>query len=161
MPHRPAQNGTPLPPARLAGGVAGLASDLLALAELQWELFTLDAGAAAKRSAVAVALVVAGAVFALSSLPVLLVAVGYALMLAGLYGWAAFGIAFLVGLLLGGGLAWWGFRRLASALAVFGRSRREFGRNLRFVKQSLSRGPHPSPAPPPAAVPDARQRSPR
>ena len=165
--HRADSNRPPLPPARLAGGVAGMAADLLALAELQWELFRLDAGAATRRSVVAVGLIVAGAVFALSALPVLLVAVGYALMLAGLYGWAAFGVAFLVGLLLGGGLAWWGFKRLGAALGAFGRSSSEFSRNLAFVKQSLSGEPPASqiaasgPLANPAGVPDPLHRSPR
>ena len=147
----------PLPPVELGASGKALLGDLTELAELQAKLLAADAKIAARRSAASVALLVGGAVLAAAGLPVLLVALGYGLVAAGLPAWAGFLIAAAVGVAAGGLLAWLGWRGLGRAAGTFRRSGDAFSQNVAWVKQSLSGDPH---RPPTRPVPPTRSAPP-
>ena len=150
----------PLPPVELGRSGQALLSDLAELGELQAKLLAADARTAANRSAGSLALVVVGAVLAASGLPVALLAAGYGLHAAGLPEWAAFLIAAVAGLAVGGLIAWLGWRGLKRACGTFRRSADAFSQNLEWVKASLSGGRRSDPRvaspdrpPPPMTTP--------
>ena len=133
----------PLPPVEAVRGGRAVAADVARLAELQAKLLAADWRAASGRATGAAAALVVGGVLAASALPVFLVALGYGLIAAGLPGWAAFLLAGVAGLAVGGLCLRLGVRRLGAAAGTFGRSRAALSQNAGWVKRSLTREPHP------------------
>ncbi|QDT17080.1 phage holin family protein [Alienimonas californiensis] len=131
----------PLPPVELGRTGSALLADLTELGELQAKLLAADAKVAANRSAGSLALVAVGVLLAASAFPVTLVALGFGLAAAGLPEWAAFLIAAAAGLLVGGLIAWSGWKGLSRAAGTFRRSSDAFSQNLAWVKASLSGEP--------------------
>ena len=151
-PAAPQSSRPPLPPVEAVRGGKAVAADVVRLIELQWKLLVADGKAAASRAILAAALVVGGAVLALSALPIALVALAFLFIAAGLPGWGAFLLAALAGAAVGGLLAYLGARRLGTAAGTFARSRDALARNAAWVKRSLAREPHdadPTSVPPP------------
>lgn len=121
-------------------GLAGVLHDVTTLAELQLKLLAVDAKESAGRGVVPVALLGAAAVFALSALPLLLVA--FAQLLRDQAGWpaaAATLTAVLAGLVIAGVLGAVGAMRLRRMLEPLERSRDEFNRNVEWLKNTLKR----------------------
>lgn len=129
----------------IVGNVTEFGGNLLTLAELQGRLAVYDAQESVGRAVLPVALTVAGAVLAVSSLPVLLIAGGY--LLAEATGWSM-GLALLAvgggALVLGGLLAFLFGRRIGASFESFRRSRDEFGRNLAWIKTVLAQSGKPA-----------------
>lgn len=126
------------PASGVGENVADLTHDLLALAELQFQLLLVDLREGGSHSKLPLALIAAGALLALGTVPVALLGIGWLLVnLAEL----SQGVAFLVtaagALLLAGLLAWWGYSRLRGAMSLLTRSRGEFAANIHWIKQAL------------------------
>lgn len=125
------------PPTTTARNIADLSHDVVHLGELQTELFKLDLSDTIRRLILPTALLAVGVVVALSCVPLVLAALGFALMDAGMSGWAAFLTAALTGV---GCAAFFGlvsyltFRKAPSA---FERSRDEFVKNIDWLKRVL------------------------
>lgn len=131
---------------KLRHGIGGLLADAIELVELQVSLVKLNAHQAGTRAIWPLAFLSAGAVLALASLPILLIAVAYLLHdLANLPEWAAFGITFLVCVLLGGLAAYVAVRQLASLAHTFDDSGAELSKNLTWLKSSLRQTPPETP----------------
>src|SRR5215207_5546796 len=81
------RSGKPSPAEGVKRGVAGVLHDVTTLAELQLKLLAVDAKESAGRGVMPVALIGAAAVFALSALPLLLIAL--AQLLRDQAGWPA------------------------------------------------------------------------
>jgi len=114
------------------------AHDLITLAELQFQLFALDAQRAGKRMRVPVVLAVAGLVLALGCIPVLLAGLSMLLIQTTVLSrWLSFLIVALAAVAVSGGLAYGAYRMLQRGLQPLARSQREFQRNLRWVKRVL------------------------
>lgn len=129
-------NGSPA--AGMSRNLADLLHDLIALAELQWQLVMVDLEEGRSKSIVPLILLVLGAVLGLSTLPVALLTAGWLLVnLAGMSEHAAFSIVTVSGFLLSAGALWIGYRLLSNALNVLGRSRSELQENLRWIKRAL------------------------
>ena len=123
---------------RLRKGISELLADAIELVELQLSLFKLNAHQAKERAIWPIAFLSAGAVLALAAMPVLLVAIGFALHeLANLPRWAAFGITFFVATLLGGLAAFIAFKQLTSLTRTFDDSTAELERNVTWLKTAL------------------------
>lgn len=131
--------GEAAPATALARNFGDFARDLVSLAELQGQLFVVDLKQNARQAAARVGLVAVGLALLLGALPVLWMALAYALVeAAGWSHWLSFLVAGVVGLIVGGALALGGLAWLRRALPGLERSRRELGDNLRWLKQSLS-----------------------
>lgn len=131
--------GEPTPATALAHNVGDFARDLVNLAELQAQLLAVDLKQSARQAAARVGLVAVGLALVLACLPVLLMALAYALIeVASWSHGLSFLVAGVVGLLMGGALALGGLAWLRRTQPSWERSRRELGDNLRWLKQSLS-----------------------
>jgi hypothetical protein len=126
------------------GNAAEFVHDLMTLTELQVKLLVLDMKEGSRHAMLPLALILFGGCLALGCFPVLLAALGFGLVAAGLSYWLSFLIAGIVGLAISGGAAYGGFRLLKKQAAVLRRSQAEFDRNVRWVKSALTRKPHPS-----------------
>jgi uncharacterized membrane protein YqjE len=125
--------------------LSGLLHDVIELGELQMQLLTVDLAEARRRSVLAIVLVGSALVLALSSVPVLLLGIGWALVAwAGWTHAAAFAITAVVALLLAAGLAWLAWRRLNAAIGKLSRSGEEFATNVRWIKDALKQNSSPS-----------------
>lgn len=123
-------------------GLAGVAHDMIVLAELQCTLLQADAADAARRMIVPGSLLVAGLLLAFACFPILLASLGLALS-AFLPLGAAFLVAGVAGLLTAAVflvVAGWLLRK---NLASFRRSREEFLENVRWIKSVLKRSGEP------------------
>ncbi len=133
-------NGRSSPTAGVRHGLSGLLHDVTTLAELQAELLKLDAQDAARRAVLPAALIGAAVVFALSTVPLLLLVV--AQLLRDQAEWpaalATF-VALLIGLLIAGVCGWLGFRGVRRMLEPLDRSRDELSRNIAWLKTALQR----------------------
>jgi uncharacterized integral membrane protein len=133
-------DGRESPSAGVRNGVAGVFHDALTLAELQFKLLGIDAQEATRRAITPVALLAGAAVFALSALPLLLVAL--AQLLRDQAEWPA-ALATLtavaVGMVIAGLLALFGYLGLRRCLSPLRRSRDEFNRNVTWLKSTLKR----------------------
>ena len=130
----------PSPSEGVRQGVSGLLHDAITLAELQCKLLGLDLSETASRAMFPVICLSVGGVLALSTLPLLLVALAQGLRdgfhwPAGLATLAAVG----VGLLVAGIAAAIGYVKLRTAFAPLNRSRDELTHNIGWLKESLSR----------------------
>lgn len=131
------------PASRVGGGLAGLLSDVMSLAELQLKLFTVDAKEASGRIIMPIVLVAVGGVLALCSIPLGLIAIAQVLHLeAGWHPAVATAVALLIGLVLAGILAFLGYLGLRRCIQPMQRSRDELQRNINWLKSALKRYDH-------------------
>lgn len=121
----------------LAGNLSDVAHDITQLVELQGQLLMVDVKEAQQKLKLPIVLAIAGALIALCAMPLLLVAIAQALVLAGLQLWAAYAIVSVVGLAVGGLLLWQSWRSLKESALVLDRSRAEFSQNVEWLKQML------------------------
>lgn len=123
---------------RLRKGIGGLLADAIELVELQVSLFQLNAHQAKEKAIWPIAFLSIGSVLALAAMPLLLVAIAFAIAeFASMDYWAAFGLTFVVAVLLGGIAAYIAFRQLVSLTHTFDDSTDELSRNLTWLKSSL------------------------
>ena len=149
--------GGPSPAQGVRQGVGGLLHDVITLAELQAQLFGVDARESAGRIALPVSLLGAAAVLGASSLPLLLIFLAFLLRDYAGFGaaWAVLTAA-VVGLVLSGALVFAGYLGLLKAAKPFARSRDELTQNLAWLKEVL-KGRHRAET---SAVPPAAYRPP-
>jgi hypothetical protein len=115
-----------------------VASDSFSLAELQFQLFQLDAKTWVGASGVTLVTFAFGIVFALSGLLVLFGAAAIGLTLLGMHlFWALLSVGG-AGLLAGGLLVLLAVSRLRRTFAVFERSRTEMANNMEWLKKQFS-----------------------
>lgn len=140
------QNGSLKSSARsMARGVAELGHDAVALFELQMQLVQSEFKLWLKAFTTPAVLLAVAVCVALGSVPVLLLALAYLLVeFAGLTRTLAFSIATVLGLSFAGIAAAVGIRQLRNNLLRFERSREEFQRNIRWVKQVLKHKANPT-----------------
>jgi len=131
---------TPTDERNMASSFAGLTHDVIELAELQAQLFTLDIKNTSKQARTSLALVIGGVCLLLGTIPVLLATIAAALNQYAAWSWAAsLAMATVIGIAGAGtvmGVAWSRFR---SGIVTMERSREEFNRNVAWVKTSLRR----------------------
>lgn len=126
------------PPRRVARNVSGLAHDMVNLAELQAQLFVLDAKQAGRRAILPMMLLMIGTVFALSAVPVAILGVAYVLIeYTILLPWAALLVAAAGGAVIGGVVALAGAKWFTGRMELMKRSKIEFQHNLKWVKSVL------------------------
>lgn len=125
------------PAAAFRKNVAELGHDAATLVELQTQLLALDLKQAAGRAVAPVVLAMLGLLLLQAAFPVALVGGGFLLVEAGLAPAWAFLIAAGTALLTAAVLGLFAWRRLRGSLSSFSRSRFEFARNFRWVKQVL------------------------
>jgi hypothetical protein len=125
----------------MAGNVGNLGNDLVTLGELQVELFRLDLQEATRRSIAPLVVAVLGIAFVIGCCPLALF--GLSWFLAANTSLSQAAAALIVaggGLVLAAILFALAYFWLRSSVAVLGRSREEFNRNLRWVKSLLTQG---------------------
>lgn len=129
-----------------------LVRDTIELAELQLQLFAADGREMARKSAPPLLIVVAGVVFAMSALPLLLVGLAYALVeLAGFSIWLGMISAAVAGIVIGAVAILAGIKWLQPQLTIWQRSANELRENVEFLKGTLNdpapveRGPGDAP----------------
>lgn len=126
------------PAAGVGRNVAGLIHDLISLAELQSQLVAVDVREGTSKSLLPIGLIVGSVLLALGTMPVVLLGIGWALVnQAGFSEGMAFLVVSVCALIAAAGAAWWGVRKLQSALAVLSRSRHELSENIRWIKLAL------------------------
>lgn len=131
------------PAGRVGGGFAGLLNDVMMLAELQIKLLSVDAKEATGRMIMPLGLLAAGAVLALTAIPLALIAIAQVLRYQA--GWppaVATLAALLLGLVIAGILGYLGYRGLLRCTRPLARSRDEFNRNVDWLKGALKRHDH-------------------
>lgn len=127
--------------AGMGANLAGLAHDALSLAELQVQLLSVDLRDAKRGAGPALALLVVGAVLALGSIPVLLIAGAASLIeYADWSSPAAHGVMGAAAVALAVLLLRIGWNRTVRALGTVQRSRSEFTETLQWLKNSLREG---------------------
>jgi hypothetical protein len=134
------QNGRYEAPASVfARNFSDCAHDVVNLAELQSRLLLIDLKQSARQTAVPAGLAGAALAILLGSIPVLFMAIAYALVEgAGWPHWAGFLLAGVLGLILGGGLAAGAYALVRRSVTGLERSRKELADNLRWLKDTLS-----------------------
>ena len=117
-----------------------LVHDILALADLQLQLFRADGQEMARKAAPKLVLAAVGVVIAASSLPLLMVGLAYALVeLAGFPIWAAMLTSAVIGLIIGAVAVVVGIKRLQPLSGIWQRSTGELRENVEFLKETLKR----------------------
>jgi len=115
-----------------------LVRDAVELTELQLQLFAADGREMARKSTPPLLTVVAGVTVAVSSLPLLLVGLAYALVeLAGFSIWFAMFCTAFIGIVAGATAVVGGLRWLRPQLQIWQRSAAELRENVEFLKRSL------------------------
>ncbi|NLS94722.1 MAG: hypothetical protein GXX96_21415 [Planctomycetaceae bacterium] len=120
-----------------AANVGRLLHRLADLAELQIELFKIDARDGFKALAAPLALIASGILLASAGVVVLLLALARVLMQAGLTEAASLAAAAIVGLLLASAIVWIALGLLRKAVAAFERSGTELRRNAAWFKTTF------------------------
>jgi hypothetical protein len=139
------------PAAKLGRNVSGYAHDLLTLGELQLRLFAVDFRDGSKTAGLGLGAIVVGILAALGAIPLVFVTIALAFVEFAGWSWTlSFGVSAVLGLVVGAGAAWFGWRRVVSAGRTFGRSKAEAVETLRWIKESL-RPTEPDPVPGPAS----------
>lgn len=119
-----------------------VAHDLMTLGELQLELLKSDVRESMHRIVPASVMMIAGAVLAVGTVPVILISLGHAIALwSGLTLAASFAISAVLGLIVAAVVAYAGYRSISRALTTFERSKRELIRNVQWLKETLKRQP--------------------
>ena len=117
-----------------------LAHDIVALADLQLQLFRADGREMARKAAPKLILAAAGFVIATSSLPLLMVGLAYALVeLAEFPIWGAMLSSAFVGIIIGAVAVVVGIKRLQPLSGIWQRSTGELRENVEFLKETLKR----------------------
>jgi len=125
-------------PMTVARNARALARDVLELAELQTDLLKVDTADWVKRLVLPILLLSGAIVFGIACVLILLMSLAH-----GLVEWfeiseaLALLIAGLVGIVLGVACGLIGWQRLRGSVSVFGRSREELKRNIRWLKKVL------------------------
>lgn len=133
-------NGSTSAPLAVARNTGELLSDALTLAELQARLLVIDVETDLKRLITPAILLAAGAVMALSCLPIVLVTIALGLIAgAGLQPWLAFLASVGIGLVLAAILVAAGVWFLRNKLTFLARSRTEWQQNVRWFKSVARR----------------------
>ena len=115
-----------------------LVHDILALADLQLQLFAADGQEMARQAAPKLILAGAGVIIAASSLPLLMVGMAYALVdFAGFPVWAAMLTSAVIGIIIGALAAVVGIKRLQPLSGIWQRSSGELRENVEFLKETL------------------------
>lgn len=134
-------NETPL--SELQSSSRMLVYDIVALADLQLQLFRTDGQEMARKAAPKLILAAVGVVIAASSLPLLMVGLAYALVeLAGFPIWAAMLSSAVIGIIIGAIAVVVGIKRLQPLSGIWQRSTGELRENVEFLKETLKR-PNP------------------
>ena len=134
-------NETPL--SELQSSSRMLVYDIVALADLQLQLFRADGQEMARKAAPKLILAAVGVVIAASSLPLLMVGLAYALVeLAGFPIWAAMLSSAVIGIIIGAIAVVVGIKRLQPLSGIWQRSTGELRENVEFLKETLKR-PNP------------------
>ena len=117
-----------------------LVHDILALADLQLQLFRADGREMARKAAPKLILAGAGVVIAASSLPLLMVGLAYALVeLAEFPIWGAMFTSAVIGIIIGAIAVVVGIKRLQPLSGIWQRSTGELRENVEFLKETLKR----------------------
>ncbi len=128
----------PSPATGVGRNLAGLMHDLITLGELQCQLVVVDLRDARTQSIVPLLMILGGLLFAMGTIPVILLGIGWALVnLVGVSEGMAFLSVSLIALAIALSTAWWGWKKLNAAVAVVKRSQRELRENVRWIKKSL------------------------
>jgi len=125
-------------------GVGDLLQDVVSLGELQAQLLAVDARESLQKAQVPLVLLMVGMAVGLAAAPVLLLALGEALVQV--FDWpraVSYLVSGLVGAVMGGVLMYFACRQGAAVVAVFKRSQDELAENIRWIKYALSRGRRP------------------
>jgi hypothetical protein len=131
-------NETPL--SELQASTRMLVYDIVALADLQLQLFRADGREMARHAAPKLVLAAAGVVIAASSLPLLMVGLAYALVeLAEFPIWAAMLTSAVIGIIIGAVAVVVGIKRLQPLSGIWQRSTGELRENVEFLKETLKR----------------------
>ena len=135
------------PPRAVAHSIADLAHDATVLCELQTKLFKAELGTATQKVVTPIALFALAGVFALASLPLLLVCFAYVLVeVAELSHWLSFLAAAGLGIVLAAVLGGIGYVFLKKLGSPFPRSQAELQRNIEWFRGSMRPQPLPSDA---------------
>lgn len=127
-------------PRGVARNVSGLAHDIVALGELQTQLFKIDLSDSVRRIVMPVVMIAIAGVTALACLPVLLFGASFWLSaVTNLPQWAALLIVSVVGMIVAGVMAGIAYGRLKSGPINFDRSLYELNTNLSWIKGALKR----------------------
>jgi hypothetical protein len=135
-------------PESLRENVADVFSDVGNLAELQWQLFSLDAQQAWQRALWPLVSAAIAAGIMLGAVPVLLLGIGH-----GLVEWFGMSIALayvcvaVVFLIAGAIVARLAIKRLRASLESFRRSREELQHNVQWMRRVIQRRGRPERAP--------------
>jgi hypothetical protein len=127
-------------PDGVAQDVVELTRDVVALAELQFELFRNDCRHGLKGLLIYVTLLLISAMVAVGTVPIALILIAELLVQAA--GWsraAAYGLATATGAGAAVALGVLGWSRIRGVGRVFERSRQEFAHNLTWIKNTLTR----------------------
>ena len=117
-----------------------LVYDILALADLQLQLFRADGREMARKAAPKLVLAAVGVVIATSSLPLLMVGLAYALVeLAEFPIWGAMLTSAVIGIIIGALAVVVGTKRLQPLSGIWQRSTGELRENVEFLKETLKR----------------------
>lgn len=139
-------NGAEAPARAISRNVSDFAHDISTLADLQWQLASVDLKQALRKLTLPAILLVAAIGLILGAIPVMFLGVGYLLVeyteLS--VGWACL-VAALGGLIVAGLFAAIGYVRLTHSFDVLHRSREELARNFNWIKSVLQ---HPRRVPP-------------
>ena len=129
-----------LPPQAVARGATEFLHDVVTLAELQGKLVLLDFREGLAKLVTPVVAVFAGAAIGLGCVPIALAALALLLQeITTLSLAACFGISLAVGLFACGVLTIVAFGVVKSGLKMFDRSLYEWGRNRKWIKDTLKR----------------------
>ena len=122
----------------VAASVSGLTHDVIELAELQAQLFSVELKETTQNTRTSLVLAVVGICILLGTIPVALIALAHVLIEQ--LGWslaASYGVATLVGLVASAAFAAGAYSHFRTGVATMRRSRDELSRNIAWVKSSL------------------------
>lgn len=114
--------------------------DVISLGEMQAQLVAIDAREAATKSVMPSLCGIGGLAFAVGSVPILLLAIGWCLIeRAGFPADLAFLTSFTIGILVAAGLAVFAWQRMKEVAPIATRSADELSQNLRWIKHALQK----------------------
>ena len=114
--------------------------DVASLGEMQIQLFSLDVKEGVSKATMPAIAVLAVVLVALGSIPVLLMAIAWCLILrAGLPQDLAYFATFEITAIVCGGVGWFSWKNLKTALPIMFRSMDELRQNLRWIRHALKK----------------------
>src|SRR5271165_3244741 len=117
--------------------VGQVVHDIVALAELQVQLFKSDALETGQRFMQPMAVFTLGILLLLATIPVCLIAVALGLVAVGLTPVAAFALVAIISIVAAGALTAWAWLRFHAMPAAFARSQEELARNITWIKDAV------------------------